>query len=43
LKSFEAGNKKFRLGLSIYGLSPFAKISLFIDILNKLVEEVEQE
>ena len=41
--SFEAGNRKFRPGLLIYVLSPFAKISLFIDILNKLVEEVEQE
>ena len=43
LKSFGAENRKFRLGLSNYGLSPFAKISLFIDVLNKLVEEVEQE
>ncbi|EFO53681.1 hypothetical protein SIN_1613 [Streptococcus infantis SK1302] len=43
MKSFEAGNRKFRPGLLIDGLSPFAKISLFIDILNKLVEEVEQE
>ena len=38
-----AWNRKSRLSVSIYGRLPFDKISLFLDIFNKLVEEVEQE